>query len=72
MDSVQGEGSSFWFTITFKKTNKIINYDFNVDSTLNITVLVVDDNQINRLLINKIFTKWDAKADFAENGAEAV
>jgi CheY-like chemotaxis protein len=43
-----------------------------VDSTLNINVLVVDDNQINRLLINKILTKWGAKADFAENGVQAV
>ena len=43
-----------------------------MDSTLNIKVLVVDDNQINRLLINKILTKWGAKAEFAENGLEAI
>jgi CheY-like chemotaxis protein len=35
---------------------------------LNINVLVVDDNQINRLLINKVLKKWGASADFAENG----
>jgi CheY-like chemotaxis protein len=33
-----------------------------VDNTLNIKVLVVDDNQINRLLINKILTKWGVEA----------
>jgi CheY-like chemotaxis protein len=43
-----------------------------VDNTLNIKVLVVDDNQINRLLVNKILTKWGAVADFAENGIEAI
>jgi CheY-like chemotaxis protein len=43
-----------------------------VDNTLNIKVLVVDDNQINRLLINKILTKWGVKTEFAENGIEAV
>ena len=43
-----------------------------MDSTLNIKVLVVDDNQINRLLMNKILTKWGAKAEFAENGLEAI
>jgi CheY-like chemotaxis protein len=63
---------NFWFTITFNKSDRHKNYDYNVDSTLNISVLVVDDNQINRLLINKILTKWGAKADFAENGLEAV
>jgi len=43
-----------------------------VDTTLNIKVLVVDDNQINRLLINKILTKWGIKTEFAENGVEAI
>ena len=43
-----------------------------METTLNIKVLVVDDNQINRLLINKILTKWGAVADFAENGIEAI
>ena len=43
-----------------------------MDNTLNIKVLVVDDNQINRLLINKILTKWGVVAEFAENGIEAI
>ena len=43
-----------------------------MDNTLNIKVLVVDDNQINRLLINKILTKWGVKTEFAENGIEAI
>jgi CheY-like chemotaxis protein len=32
----------------------------------------VDDNHINRLLINKVLTKWGATADFAENGVQAL
>jgi CheY-like chemotaxis protein len=43
-----------------------------LETGLKLNVLVVDDNHINRLLINKVMTKWGAKADFAENGAEAV
>ena len=43
-----------------------------MDTTLNIKVLVVDDNQINRILINKILTKWGVKTEFAENGVEAL
>lgn len=43
-----------------------------MDNTLDIKVLVVDDNQINRLLINKILTKWGVKTEFAENGVEAI
>lgn len=43
-----------------------------METELNINVLVVDDNNINRLLINKVLTKWGAQADFAENGLQAV
>ncbi|HVW94645.1 MAG TPA: response regulator [Mucilaginibacter sp.] len=43
-----------------------------METELNINVLVVDDNNINRLLINKVLTKWGAQADFAENGVQAV
>ena len=43
-----------------------------MDTTLNIKVLVVDDNQINRILISKILTKWGVKTEFAENGVEAL
>jgi PAS domain S-box-containing protein len=73
VDSVQGQGSTFWFTITFKKTDNHLNSNNNnVETGLRINVLVVDDNQINRLLINKILKKWGAEADFAENGKEAI
>jgi len=43
-----------------------------VETGLKINVLVVDDNQINRLLINKVMIKWGANADFAENGLQAI
>ncbi|MDO3640775.1 MAG: response regulator [Mucilaginibacter sp.] len=43
-----------------------------METELNINVLVVDDNNINRLLINKVLGKWGAQADFAENGRQAV
>jgi len=73
VDSVLGSGSTFWFTITFKKIeDHTINNTNKVEAGLNINVLVVDDNQINRLLINKVLKKWGATADFAENGQEAI
>ena len=39
---------------------------------MKIKILVVDDNQINRLLLNKVISKWGSTADFAENGLQAV
>jgi CheY-like chemotaxis protein len=43
-----------------------------LETGLKIHALVVDDNQINRLLINKVLARWGASADFAENGLQAV
>ena len=43
-----------------------------METGLKIHALVVDDNQINRLLINKVLARWGATADFAENGLQAV
>lgn len=73
VDSVIGHGSTFWFTISFSKpVSNLTSTKKSVEAALNINILVVDDNQINRLLINKVLKKWGANADFAENGAEAV
>jgi CheY-like chemotaxis protein len=44
-----------------------------LETELKINVLVVDDNNINRLLINKVISKWvGVTADFAENGVQAL
>lgn len=73
LDSVVGLGSTFWFTIKFEKGHmSAINENNKVETGLNLNVLVVDDNQINRLLINKVISKWGATIEFAENGQEAV
>lgn len=73
VDSVVGQGSTFWFTITFKKADNTTDMSNDgAEIGLKINVLVVDDNQINRLLINKVLKKWNVQADFAENGLEAI
>ena len=73
VDSVFGQGSTFWFTITFKKVNNTaVTSNNSAEIGLKMNVLVVDDNQINRLLINKVLKKWGITADFAENGLEAI
>ena len=73
VDSVLGQGSTFWFTVTFNKSdNNSISNDNKMEIGLRLSVLVVDDNQINRILVNKVLQKWGTTVDFAENGKEAV
>jgi PAS domain S-box-containing protein len=73
VDSVLGQGSTFWFIITFNKAQNHANITQNkMETGLRLNVLVVDDNQINRILVNKVLQKWGVQVDFAENGQEAV
>ena len=75
VESVYGQGSKFWFTITFKKSKTAEAKKINtkaVEIGLKLNVLVADDNQINRMLIDKVFKKWGVNADFAINGREVV
>ncbi|WP_179414350.1 PAS domain S-box protein [Mucilaginibacter sp. E4BP6] len=73
VDSVLGQGSTFWFIITFNKAKHHTNTtNDKMEIGLRLNVLVVDDNQINRILVNKVLQKWGTQVDFAENGQEAV
>jgi CheY-like chemotaxis protein len=42
------------------------------EKNLNLKVLVVDDNKINRLLLQKVLSKWGVTSETAENGLEAL
>lgn len=73
-----GQGSTFTFVLPFKQVNEIIPvtanntvFDFNLLKTAR--VLLAEDNQMNILLIRKLFeTKSILNIDVAENGEEAV
>jgi PAS domain S-box-containing protein len=73
VESTYGQGSTFWFAANFEKglsTQKI--KDEGPEGGLDIKVLVVDDNHINRLLINKVLKRWGVTMEFAENGLVAI
>lgn len=72
VDSVLGQGSTFWFIITFNKANSDTISNSKMEMGLNLNVLVVDDNQINRILVNKVLQRWGTTVDFAENGQQAI
>ena len=69
-----GKGSSFSFLIEFdrsEQTSESAPITLS-DIPLNSTILVVDDNYINRLLAGKVLGKWGIQVDFAENGEIAL
>ncbi|WP_207421395.1 PAS domain S-box protein [Desertivirga brevis] len=73
VESELGKGSKFYFGITFPKVKTLAPVKEVVqDAPLKGDVLVVDDNQINRILARKVLERWQLKVDFAENGLEAI
>ena len=74
VESKIGKGSSFTFTIEFERSAQTSLSAPNAlaDIPLNSTILVVDDNYINRLLVGKVLGKWGIKVDYAENGEMAL
>lgn len=77
VESQANQGSTFWFTICYqlaqaehhskpqKKTPLLAN-------CLNANVLIVDDNQINRMVAYKMLTKMGIRADMASGGKTAL
>ncbi|SKB79581.1 PAS domain S-box protein [Daejeonella lutea] len=74
VESERGKGSKFSFIIDFNRSQESIMLEENKSPVeqLQATILVVDDNEINRILASKVLSKWGVKVDFAENGKVAL
>lgn len=76
LESIEGVGSIFSFDLCLKidkqpATIKLISAETNYDLS-KLRVLVAEDNSMNRLLLKKVFSRWNNIPAFAENGEEAV
>ena len=77
VNSVEGEGSDFWFTANFKCTDKKIESTKDVVSDydnllFDAKVLLVEDNPINLMVAQKMLEKVGLKPSLANNGIEAL
>jgi PAS domain S-box-containing protein len=78
LESEEGKGSAFHFTVEFKinvnTRKRYINED-NVkllESLDGIRVLVAEDNPVNLSIARRFLTKWGIQVESATNGREAV
>jgi len=76
LESVPGSGSNFFFEIAFKQSKAPVQQLELQETTAydlsHLKILVAEDNLMNRLLLEKIFTKWSNKFIFVANGEEAI
>ena len=77
VDSIEGEGATFWFTAKFQYSDKAVvmaekDEKNNVTAPLNAKILLVEDNPINQMVAQKMLEKLGLKAAQANNGVEAL
>ena len=78
VQSEEGKGAVFYFMQTFEKgsiahTQNTTQPATKEDKLLaNTSILVVEDNAINALIVKKYLEQWGASIDIAKNGVEAI
>ncbi len=80
LESVLGQGSKFWFDISFNipvGENENLMPDkkeFEIDYTYleNINVLIVEDDKVNQMITKKILEKRKLQCKIADSGYEAI
>jgi two-component system sensor histidine kinase/response regulator len=75
VESEPGKGSEFHFTVSvgagteqIKQSESDLPYELLVGTR----VLVVDDNQTNRRILDRMLTRWEMRPTCVEGGAEAL
>jgi len=72
LESKPGEGSTFHFTLDMDLAPPLAaSPDTSVESLRGTRVLVVDDNEVNRAILERLFEHWSMPAVLAD-GAEAA
>lgn len=74
------QGSTFYFSLQFPKSETHTTLDqqpiakplTDVEFTKAYSILIVEDNDINKIIAEKFLTKWGMKIEHAENGQVAV
>ena len=73
VDSVEGSGSSFWFTVTVGRQEGSPVPCFTIPEAMkSARVLIVDDNRTNRFVLREILKSLECKHGEAANGPDAL
>lgn len=72
VESVLGAGSSFWFTVRLEKDAAPKHVAIRKADLHRAHLLVVDDNEANRLLVRTLVTQWNGRCDEAATAYQAL
>lgn len=78
VESALGKGSTFYFSLHFKRSKKKLpsmvknSENVVVKSLEHVKLLLVEDNEVNQLVATKFLKKWNIIPEYAVNGKIAV
>jgi CheY-like chemotaxis protein len=72
LDSVPGQGSTFWFTLPFVESSEAPVASSQEPHLRGLRVLIVDDNATNRTILKHYVETWGMIPTAAAGGAEAL
>jgi Amt family ammonium transporter len=75
VDSEPGKGSTFWFVIPMAVSLETVppgNVAATIERLRHLSVLVVDDNPVNREIIERQLSAWDLKVCVASDAPSAI
>ena len=72
VESVEGKGSTFWFTITLAGAGKPQGQRMAPIDVTGARVLIVDDNAVNRAILSEQMDSWTFDSCAAESGPEGI
>lgn len=80
LESRKHQGATFYFDIDFKyqlkpeqKDSELVSEEIILNQDISdLNILVAEDNLMNRVLIQKVFSRWKNTPVFAENGQQAI
>lgn len=70
VESIEGVGSTFWFTVELEKQQTISAVQLPPPDPVN--VLIVDENETSRLVFNEYLTEWNCPHTIVKNGTDAL
>jgi PAS domain S-box-containing protein len=72
VNSEPGSGSTFWFTARFAPATEIPLEKPPLPSVAGLRILVVDDNETNRFILEEQLAGWSIEAALASSGVEGL
>jgi len=72
LNSNEGEGSTFWFTVRIEKQQSVGSEGFNPETLRHQRVLVADSSAMSRKVFTEYLTSWGCQLSAVDSGQQAL